>query len=672
MKLYQMADPVRYSRMTTAERRETFLLENMFSPGTIEFAYVDLDRTVIGSAVPTIAPLTLETEPELKADFFLERRELGVLNVGGAGTVTVDGKSFELSKLSCVYVGRGSRAVSFTSTDAENPACFYLLSYPAHKEYPTAMVRFEDLEGLKLGSSETCNERTIYKTIFKDGLQSCQLVMGFTLLAPGSNWNTMPPHTHMRRSEVYFYFDMDPAHRVVHLMGPPSRDQPPYRGRPSGRRQPRLVHPRRRRHQELHLLLGHGRRKPGVYRHGPRHHRRPPVTEPDPMSELDPQLRGLPIGVPEGEASVITPRQTPSAGLKLRAAQDCRFALIGLGEVMLRFDPGEGRIAQARTFRVWEGGGEYNVTRGLRRCFGLKTSIVTALVDNPVGRLVEDLLLQGGVDTGNIHWQAFDGVGAEARNGVYFLERGFGIRGGVGMMDRGHTAIAQLRPGQVDWDAIFAEGIRWFHTGGVMAALSDTSAELVRTGMEAAQRHGAIVSYDCNYRPSLWTKKGGRHGSVAMNRTLMPHVDVLFGHEGDIAATVGESSLSAPWHTLESYGPMAARVVEEFPHVKVIASTVRQAKTASRNAWGGFCWAEGVVHEGLRFDDLEILDRVGGGDSFASGLIYGLLQGKGIQWALDCGVVHGALAMTTAGDGSMATLPEVERLMRGGTAAVQR
>jgi 4-deoxy-L-threo-5-hexosulose-uronate ketol-isomerase len=216
-----MADAVRYELMNTEDLRDTFLLEDLFQPGEIEFAYVDLDRTVIGSAVPTKSALKLETEPELRADYFLERRELGVLNVGGAGSVTVDGKSFDLGKLDCLYVGRGSKDVSFSSKDAANPANFYLLSYPAHAEYTTAMVKFADLKGLELGSVETCNKRTIYKAIYKEGIKSCQLVMGFTLLANGSNWNTMPAHTHMRRSEVYFYFDVDPAHRVFHLMGPP-------------------------------------------------------------------------------------------------------------------------------------------------------------------------------------------------------------------------------------------------------------------------------------------------------------------------------------------------------------------------------------------------------------------------------------------------------------------
>jgi len=221
VRLYQMADAVRYGLMNTEELRETFLLEGMFEPGEIEFAYVDLDRTVIGSAVPESVALMLETEPELRSEYFLERRELGVLNVGGAGSVVVDGKSFEMDKLDCLYVGRGSKSVIFSSKNEGDPAYFYLLSYPAHADYPTAMVRFKDLQGLALGSVETCNKRTIYKAIYKEGIKSCQLVMGFTMLETGSNWNTMPPHTHMRRSEVYFYFDVDPAHRVLHLMGPP-------------------------------------------------------------------------------------------------------------------------------------------------------------------------------------------------------------------------------------------------------------------------------------------------------------------------------------------------------------------------------------------------------------------------------------------------------------------
>jgi 4-deoxy-L-threo-5-hexosulose-uronate ketol-isomerase len=221
MKLVEMADRIRYARMTTAERRETFLLEGLFQPGALELSYVDADRAVIGGVTPLSVPLTLESQPELRSDYFCERRELGVLNVGGRGSVVVDGKTFNLDKLDCLYIGRGSKEISFLSENEAEPACFYLLSYLAHAVYPTAMVKFAELEGLKLGAVETCNKRTIYKAIWKEGLRSCQLVMGFTLLDAGSNWNTMPPHTHMRRSEVYLYFDMDPAHRVIHLMGPP-------------------------------------------------------------------------------------------------------------------------------------------------------------------------------------------------------------------------------------------------------------------------------------------------------------------------------------------------------------------------------------------------------------------------------------------------------------------
>jgi 2-dehydro-3-deoxygluconokinase len=364
-------------------------------------------------------------------------------------------------------------------------------------------------------------------------------------------------------------------------------------------------------------------------------------------------------------------RPGPQMALTLRPAETARFDIVALGEVMLRFDPGEERISRTRNFRVWEGGGEYNVARGLQRCFGLRTTVVTALVDNPIGRLVEDLILQGGVDTTNIHWHAFDGIGREARNGIYFLERGFGVRGGLGMMDRGATAISQMRPGQIDWDTLLA-GARWFHTGGVMAALSGASTDLVFEAIEAARRHGVLVSFDCNYRPSLWKTRGGRQGSIEVNRRLMPLVDVLLGHEGDVAGTIGAASHAAPWHTLESYAPMAQRVTAEFPNIKVIASTVRHAKTANRNSWGAFGWTAGQVYASQIFDDLEILDRVGGGDSFAAGLIYGFFAGKGMQWALDCGAAHGALAMTTPGDSSMATRAEVERLMVDASAAVQR
>ena len=359
-------------------------------------------------------------------------------------------------------------------------------------------------------------------------------------------------------------------------------------------------------------------------------------------------------------------------GLSMKPSEDAGYDLVSLGEILLRFDPGERRIVGSRSFQVWVGGGEYNVALGLRRCFGLRTAIASALVDNSIGRLIEDLVLQGGVRTDYIQWRTFDGVGRDARNGIYFLERGFGVRGGLGMMDRGHTAIAQLKPGDMDWNQIFSRGVRWFHTGGIMTALSESSTEVVREAMLAARAHGAIVSYDCNYRPSLWSSRGGRQASIAVNRSLMPLVDVLLGHEGDIARTAAASSHGPIWHTLDSFGEMAARVNEEYSNLKVIASSVRRAQTASRNDWSGFAFANGRAVEGIRFPMLEVLDRVGSGDAFAAGLIYGLLAGREIDYALNCGIAHGALVMTTPGDSSMASLAEVEHLMSGGQAATSR
>jgi 4-deoxy-L-threo-5-hexosulose-uronate ketol-isomerase len=220
MKLLQMADAVRYPRMTTAELRSTFLIDDLFSAGQIQLVYVDLDRTVIGSAVPLAEPLTLPCPPELRATSFTERRELGVFNIGGDGSVDVDGKIYSLGNRDALYIGKGEHAISFSSASAVKPAEFYLLSYPAHAVYPTAIVQAADRMPLVLGDPATANRRTINKLIHLEGARSCQLVMGFTELAQGSVWNTMPPHTHMRRSEVYMYFDIPAEHRVVHLMGP--------------------------------------------------------------------------------------------------------------------------------------------------------------------------------------------------------------------------------------------------------------------------------------------------------------------------------------------------------------------------------------------------------------------------------------------------------------------
>jgi 2-dehydro-3-deoxygluconokinase len=363
--------------------------------------------------------------------------------------------------------------------------------------------------------------------------------------------------------------------------------------------------------------------------------------------------------------------------LNIKPKEKCRWDIISLGEVMLRLDPGDGRVSTTRSFQVWEGGGEYNVARGLKRCFGLDAAIVTALADNPVGRLVQDLIYQGGVDQSHVRWVKFDGVGRTVRNGLNFTERGFGVRAALGCSDRGHTAVSQLKPGDIDWDRIFGEeGARWFHTGGIFCALSESSPAVAREAMEAAKRHGTIISYDLNYRDSLWKSIGGRDRAQQVNRELAPLVEVMLGNEEDFTACLGfevegvDEQLSRL--DVHNFRRMIERAVKDFPNFKVVATTLRNAKTATINDWGAVCYFDGELYQAATRENLEIFDRVGGGDSFASGLIYGFLADKGPQYAVECGAAHGALAMTTPGDTTMATLAEVERVMKGGSARVAR
>jgi 2-dehydro-3-deoxygluconokinase len=363
--------------------------------------------------------------------------------------------------------------------------------------------------------------------------------------------------------------------------------------------------------------------------------------------------------------------------LSPKPAAQCRYDLVSLGEVMLRLDPGDTRVHTARSFRVWEGGGEYNVARGLRRCFGLRTALVSAFVDNPVGRLLEDLILQGGVDQSHVRWVADDGVGRSVRNGLNFTERGFGVRAAVGCSDRGHSAASQMKPGEVDWDLIFGkEGARWLHTGGIFAALSETTPLVAREAMTAAKKHGTLVSYDLNYRASLWKSIGGKKRAQEVNRELAAYVDVMLGNEEDFTAALG-FEVEGLDENLKALDPANFRKMIEqagaaYPNFQAVATTLRSVRSATINDWAAVLWMDGKLYESRGYDALEIWDRVGGGDSFASGLVYGLLAGKGPQWAVDCGAAHGALAMTTPGDTTMASLAEVERVMKGGAARVQR
>ncbi|MCY2989882.1 MAG: sugar kinase [Planctomycetota bacterium] len=363
--------------------------------------------------------------------------------------------------------------------------------------------------------------------------------------------------------------------------------------------------------------------------------------------------------------------------LTIKLPGSCQWDAVALGEVMLRLDPGAGRIRTAREFRVWEGGGEYNVVRGLRRCFGLRTAVVTAVVDSEIGRLLEDLMLQGGVDLSHVQWVPFDGIGRAARVGLNFTEQGFGLRAAVGCSDRAYSAASQMKPGDVDWVRLFRdEGVRWFHSGGIFAALSATTAELTIEAMQAAREAGTIVSYDLNFRASLWKSQGGTPRAVEVNRRIAPLVDVMLGNEEDFTAALGFAVPGMDDHLANldpaNFRRMIGEVLQRYPNFQVVATTLRNAKTATVNDWGAVLYADGQFYEAPLRENLEIYDRIGGGDSFASGLSYALLAGKTPQQAVEYGAAHGALAMTTPGDTSMVTLPEVEAVMQGKGARVVR
>ena len=363
--------------------------------------------------------------------------------------------------------------------------------------------------------------------------------------------------------------------------------------------------------------------------------------------------------------------------LKIKPKSECKYDEVSMGEIMLRLDPGEGRIRTTRTFRAWEGGGEYNVARGLKKCFKMDTGVITAFAENEVGYLLEDFIMQGGVDTSLIKWVKYDGIGRTCRNGLNFTERGFGVRGAVGTSDRANTAISKMKPEDFDFEYIFGTlGVRWLHTGGIYAALSEDSCKTIIEAIKTAKKYGTIVSYDLNYRESLWKAIGGKEKAQEVNKEIAKYVDVMIGNEEDFTACLGfevegnDSSLKKL--NIDGYKKMISKVVEKYPNIKVVATTLREVKTATINDWSAICYSDGEFFKAADYKDLEILDRVGGGDSFASGLIYGLITTSDPEKAVNYGAAHGALAMTTPGDTSMASLKEVEALMNGASARVQR
>ena len=365
------------------------------------------------------------------------------------------------------------------------------------------------------------------------------------------------------------------------------------------------------------------------------------------------------------------------AVIDVKPKSRCRYDIVSLGEIMIRLDPGEQRIHTTRHFKAWEGGGEYNVARGLKRCFGKDAAVVTAIVDNPIGRLLEDLMYQGGVSMEYVKWVPYDGIGRKVRVGLNFTERGFGVRAAVGCSDRANSAASQLKKGDIDWEKLFGkDGVRWFHTGGIFAALSKTTPDVIIEAVTAAKKYGTIVSYDLNYRASLWKDIGGPEKAKDVNRSIAPYVDVMLGNEEDFTAALGfeVEGLDKGYSKLDptNFKKMIAEAVKMFPNFKVVATTLRNAKTASVNDWGAVIYADGRFYDAALRLDLQIYDRVGGGDSFASGLIYGLMEGKPPPEAVNYGAAHGALAMTTPGDTTTASLKEVEKVIKGGGARVDR
>ena len=361
----------------------------------------------------------------------------------------------------------------------------------------------------------------------------------------------------------------------------------------------------------------------------------------------------------------------------LKDRDKCTYDAVSLGEVMLRFDPGDGRIKTARQFSVWEGGGEYNVIRGLRKCFGMKTAVITAFADNEVGKLLEDFIMQGGVDTSLIYWMKTDGIGRVCRNGLNFTEKGFGVRGALGCSDRANTAISKAKPEDFDFEYIFGElGVRWLHTGGIYAALSEQSGETLIEAVKVAKKYGTVISYDLNYRPSMWNDIGGLEKAREVNKEIAKYVDVMIGNEEDFTACLGleieGNDKDLKKLNVSGYEKMQKALTEVYPNISVVATTLRTVITASKNDWTAIAYSDGKVYNGSEYKGLDIYDRVGGGDSFASGLVYGLISEKTVSEALEYGIAHGALAMTTPGDTTMASKKEVEALMAGAGARVIR
>jgi 2-dehydro-3-deoxygluconokinase len=359
--------------------------------------------------------------------------------------------------------------------------------------------------------------------------------------------------------------------------------------------------------------------------------------------------------------------------LNIKPVDECQFDLVALGECMIRLSPpGHGRIEFAPALEVWVGGGEYNVAYALAR-LGLRTGWVGGLNTSPMGRIMANHARAVGMDISHAVTRKYDGVGKRDRIGLNFTEVGHGRRGSVTLYDRGHSATAGIRPGEVDWKTLFGEqGVRWLHTGGIFSALSETARLVAAEAIAAAHREGTIVSYDLNFRSTLWSSED----AIATTRPLVPLIDCLIGNEEDFERVLG---YEAPGVDVEkgeldtsAFKTMVNRVVKDFPNIKAVGTTLRGVKSALINDWSAILWHEGQFYDGASYANAEIEDRVGGGDGFASGCIYGFLNGKGPQECVDLGVAHGALLMSTRGDTSQIRLEELLHVAGGGSARIKR
>ncbi|MFH1024415.1 MAG: sugar kinase [Planctomycetota bacterium] len=358
--------------------------------------------------------------------------------------------------------------------------------------------------------------------------------------------------------------------------------------------------------------------------------------------------------------------------MKISAKESCKLDCLTLGECMIRLSPpAHGRIEFANTLEVWVGGGEYNVSYALSR-LGMRTGWISRLVKNPLGALIANHARSAGVDISNVVWVPYDGVGRKDRIGLNFTEVGTSVRGSVTMYDRGHAAAAHMTPGEVDWKKVFAGGVRWFHTGGIFSALSPDCAKVCKEALKAAHEAGAVTSYDLNFRSKLWSSKDAQ----AATKEVMPYIRVLIGNEEDFEKVLGfkaeGTDESYKGLKVENYKKMVERVVKAYPNVEAVGTTLREVVSGLVNHWSAILWCEGKFYDSKRYEGLEIEDRVGGGDGFASGMAYSLLNGKTPQDAVNFGAAHGAMLQTTRGDTSMITLEDVEHVAGGGSARIKR